>query len=197
MSCDPMEVSQTMRAFMAITPPPSLQSAIVTIQRDFQEQGMPWRWVKPENVHLTLKFLGNTSPDMIAPLVQAMERAVEGQKAFPLSARSLGCFPNLSRPRVLWMGLEDLQDALAPLHTRLEIALASLNISPENRPFHPHLTLARTQQRMARGKLITFLQAYNNRQFGEISVEQIHLFQSQLHRNGAVYTILQSVTLPS
>jgi 2'-5' RNA ligase len=183
------------RAFIAIALPPSLQLEIEQVQQVLQPQTSSWRWVKPANVHLTLKFLGDISPEAVASITQAMAQVGEGQPVFPLLVRGLGCFPHLARPRVLWMGLEDPQRGLASLHERLESALASLGFPAEQRPFRPHLTLARARQGIDRHAFSPLLQAYSERQFGEITVERIHLFQSRLHREGAVYTILQSVTL--
>jgi 2'-5' RNA ligase len=185
------------RAFIAITPPASLYQCFMQVQQAFQTQSIPLRWIKPEHVHLTLKFLGNVEPEMVDRVAQVMGQATRGQGAFPLLVRSLGCFPNLSRPRVLWMGLNDPAYALAPLYQRLESELAPLGFSPEARPFRPHLTLARTQQRISRGKLGALLQTYHDRQFGEMTVEHIRLFQSHLYREGVVYTVLRSVTLQS
>lgn len=185
------------RAFVAIKPPPDLRQAIETIRHALDTRADNWRWVKPENVHLTLKFFGNVATDAVAPITQAMQRAVEGQEAFRLTLRTLGCFPSATRPRVLWMGLDDPRRTLVSLYQRLEDALEKQGFSPEKRPFHPHLTLARTKREMAPGTLGDIIRTYQDQQFGTINIEQIVLFQSQLHRDGAVYTILRSVTLSS
>ena len=184
-----------LRAFIAITSPSSLQRAVQTLQDASLHQALPWRWVRPANVHLTLKFLGDIAPAMLAPIAQAMEQAVTGLPAFPLQCRRLGCFPNRSRPRVLWMGLEDPQRGLEPLHARLETALARLDVAPEAGPWRPHLTLARLRHRVDRRRLDAFLQAHGQQHFGDIRVTHVDLYQSQLHPHGAMYTILQSVSL--
>ena len=182
------------RVFIAVTPPVALQQSFTEVRAAFQRQAIPFRWVKHTQVHLTLKFLGNVSPEKIASIGQAMDRAAAGQASFTLLAQGLGCFPSLSRPRVLWMGLES-HHALIQLQQRLEAELTPLGFLPEDRPFHPHITLARMQQEGSHSQLEPLLQAYHNRQFGEITVEQLRLFRSQLHREGAVYTILHSVIL--
>jgi 2'-5' RNA ligase len=152
------------------------------------------RWVKPEHVHLTLKFLGDVLPEKIVHIRQAMDRAIIGQTAFTLLARGLGCFPNLSRPRVLWMGLEP-HPALTQLQQGLESELTPLSFAPENRAFRPHLTLARMHQGQGHTQLGPLLQTYHTHEFGEIAVEQLYLLQSQLHWEGAVYSMLHSVML--
>jgi 2'-5' RNA ligase len=95
------------------------------------------------------------------------------------------------------MGLDDPQQALAGLQQRVEAALGALGFVHEARPFRPHLTLARFQEGRRVPHLLSLLQAYRERTFGDISITQIHLFQSQLHRKGVLYTIIHSVILPT
>jgi RNA 2',3'-cyclic 3'-phosphodiesterase len=151
--------------------------------------------VTAENIHLTLKFFGNVPAEQVTAITQAMEQAARGQTAFPLRAVSLGCFPHTSRPRVLWLGLDDPSQALGPLCKRLTAAYLPLGFPAEDRPFHPHLTLARVQNFGRSSQLSPILQRYQDRLFGEFLVAQLHLYQSQLQRGGAVYTILHSVAL--
>jgi 2'-5' RNA ligase len=187
-----------LRTFIAITPPVTLQQCFADVRAVVQQYAFPWRWVKPTQVHLTLKFLGDVDPARIDTIAQAMQRAIAQQAPFPLLAQGVGCFPTLSRPRVLWIGLQDPQQALTRLQQRLEAELVSLGFTPEARPFRPHLTLARAQHGGPRHpQLASLLQAYHEQSFGEVLVEHVHLFQSQLHRDGAVYTLLRSATLQS
>ena len=185
------------RAFMAITPPPTLQQTMAEVRQAFQHLSLPWRWVTPDHIHLTLRFLGNVPEESVPSLHQAMAQATQGQMAFPLRATALGCFPHPARPRVLWVGLDDPSQTLGRLHARLIAALTPLGFPLEDRPFHPHLTLARAQNRVPSGQLFPMLQMYQNRDFGEFLVTQMHLIQSQLLRGGALYTLLRSVTLQS
>ena len=184
-----------LRAFIAITLPTTLQHTIAEVQEVFRPLQLPWRWVTPEQIHLTLRFLGNVPAEQVTNIAQAMECAAQGQTAFILRAQALGCFPHASRPRVLWVGLADPRQALAHLNERLTASLISLGFPPEDRPFHPHLTLARAQDSIRSNQLLPVLQAYQNRCFGEFSVTQLHLFQSELQRGGALHTILRSVML--
>ena len=184
-----------LRAFIALTPPTTLQHTVAEIREAFQSLQLPWRWVPPEQIHLTLKFLGNVPAEQVAMITQAMARAVQGQPAFTLRAQSLGCFPHASRPRVLWVGLADPSQALAHLNERLTTALLPLGFPPEEHPFHPHLTLARAHNGIRSHQLLPVLQAYQNRCFGAFAVTQLQLFQSKLQRGGALHIILRSVTL--
>jgi 2'-5' RNA ligase len=185
------------RAFIAITPPTTLQQTVAEVRQVFQRLSLPWRWVTPDHIHLTLRFLGNVPDESVTSLHQAMEQAAQGQTAFPLRARALGCFPHPARPRVLWIGLDDPSQALGRLNECLITALTPLGFPPEDRPLHPHLTLARAQNRMPSSQLWPMLQTYQNRDFGEFLVTQLALVQSQLRRGGVVHTILHSVTLQS
>jgi len=185
------------RAFIAITPPTTLQQTVAEISQVFQRFSLPWRWVAPDRIHLTLRFLGNVPDESVPLLHQAMEQATQGQIAFPLRAKTLGCFPHPARPRVLWVGLDDPSQALGRLNERLMVALSPRGFPPENRPFHPHLTLARVQNKTPSSQLLPMLQTYQNRDFGEFLVTQLYLIQNQLQRGGALYTILRSVTLQS
>jgi RNA 2',3'-cyclic 3'-phosphodiesterase len=185
------------RAFIAITPPTTLQQTMAEVRQVFQHLSPAWRWVTPNHIHLTLKFLGNVPDESVTSLFQAMAQAAQGQTVFPLRARSLGCFPQPARPRVLWIGLDDPRQALGYLNERLIAALTPLGFPPEERPFSPHLTLARAQNRARASQLWPMLQKYHDRAFGEFLVTQLHLVQSELQRGRAQHTILCSVTLQS
>ena len=186
-----------LRAFIAVTPPTALQHTVAEIREVFQPIRIPWRWVTPAQIHLTLKFLGDVPAEQVTVIAQAMACAAQGQTAFTLRAQSLGCFPHPSRPRVLWVGLADPSQALAHLNARLSAALLPLGFPPEDHPFHPHLTLARAQNVGRSRELWPIVQACHNRHFGDFSVTQFDLFQSQLQRGGALYSLLHSVTLQS
>jgi 2'-5' RNA ligase len=148
------------RAFIAIIPPTTLQQTMAEICQAFQRLSLPWRWVPPDHIHLTLKFLGNVPDESVTSLLQAIEQAAQGQSAFPLRARALGCFPHPARPRVLWVGLDDPHQTLGHLNERLIAALTPLGFPSEDRPFHPHLTLARVQNRSPSNQLLPMLQRY-------------------------------------
>ncbi len=124
-----------LRAFIAITPPSTLQQSMAEVRQVFQHLSLPWRWVTPDHIHLTLRFLGNVPEESVPSLLQAMEQAAQGQIAFPLRARALGCFPHPTRPRVLWVGLDDPSQALGRLNERLMAALTPLGFPPRTARF--------------------------------------------------------------
>ena len=184
---------ERVRAFVAVRPSVDLHKACTGVAATGCK--LPMRWVRPESVHLTLKFLGDVPADTLPAIHQALRQAAEGLAPFSVVARGLGCFPNVSRPRVLWMGLDDPRRELLPLQRRIESILAALGISVEERSFRPHLTLARARGTRVGRELDAFLSEYKNHTFGHLVVSQIHLVRSDLYAKGAVHTRLHSVDL--
>lgn len=187
--------NMTIRAFIAINCPCDIQHSIQRIQRDFEPHHDDWRWVPPENLHLTLRFLGNVSENSVQALSEAMSFAIEGQSAFSISLQGLGCFPHPTRPRVLWLGIDDPTLNLQSIYRRLMQSLSQLGFPPDKQSFRPHLTLARARKRIDRSALHNLLNMYQTCHFGTITVDQIRLYGSRLHRSGATHTILSSVDL--
>ena len=183
------------RIFIALQTPINLQCTLVGMRQVYQNLPLAFRWVNPQQLHLTLKFLGDVSEQRIPEITQAMQSAVQDQAPFTLSARGLGCFPSLSRPRVFWMGLEDVSNSLVTLQQRLDTALATYGFPCDSIPFHPHLTLARIRKPTRCPQFQELLQIYREQYFGAMLVDRLHLFQSQLHRTGVTYTIMRSVLL--
>ena len=184
---------ERMRAFVAIKPTADLHRACADVIA--AGHMLPMRWVRPASVHLTLKFLGDVRVDAIPAIHQALRQAAQGLAPFCVVARGLGCFPNATRPRVLWMGLDDPRRELRRLQRRIESTFAGLGIPLAERLFYPHLTLARARRTRLGRELDAFLSAYKDHTFGHLVVSQIHLMRSDLHARGAVHTRLHSVAL--
>lgn len=152
------------------------------------------RWVPPENLHLTLKFLGDTPKDKITELQEALQKAVSQQRKFALKAVGVGCFPNVKRPRVVWVGLEGDVVELKTLVEQIENAIAPLGFPTEKRPFSPHLTIGRVKEVEDRqiGQILAAFKA------GEIAAwanGKVSLMQSILQSSGAEHTILADFNL--
>ena len=156
------------------------------------------KWVNPESIHLTLKFLGNITADKIVEITKAIENAAQTTPPFHLEVKGLGVFPNLKRVQVIWTGLRGDTDKLSQLQQRLESNLAGLGFPAESRPFTPHLTLARvrdqasTDERQRIGQLITDTEF---EAVHPIEVDAISLMKSQLTREGAIYSHLSLAKL--
>ena len=152
------------------------------------------RWVAPDNIHLTVKFLGDIDPSRVDPIANALEQALTLFPRFTINAKDLGVFPDLRRPRVLWIGLEGKK--LLELASKIETVLDPLGFSTEKRGFQPHLTIGRWRQfDRAPKKLAGLLEKWQGHEFGESTVAEVIFFQSELKREGAIYHPLKVVTL--
>jgi len=152
--------------------------------------GKKVKWVRLENVHLTLKFLGEVEENRLEELKNALKKSVKGQKGFTLQVKGAGVFPNVKRPKVLWAGIEDSSKSLEKLAGNVEEAAVATGFSSNDKPFSAHLTVARIDP-SSPPDLTGVLKQYENFLFGEIPVEKIGLVQSRLMPSGPQYTLLE------
>jgi 2'-5' RNA ligase len=151
---------------------------------------MRLKWVRPESMHLTLKFLGDVDPARVPEIEAALAAAAGAAPPFSLNARGIGVFPGMRKPRVLWMGLEGQLDRLAALQAAVESELARVGFPAEERPFKAHLTLARIKAPLRIPLSEALLSEAGEGESGPFPVERICLFRSELRPAGAVYTRL-------
>jgi 2'-5' RNA ligase len=188
-------MGEKIRAFIAIRLPESVLQAMGQAQETLGRLGRGIRWVRKEGIHLTLKFLGDVDRDDVEKIQIAMERASEGSSSFVLAGEGIGVFPDLRRPRVIWIGLSgDLQVLLA-LQAHLDSQLKGLGFPKEKRPFKGHLTLGRVKGRLDTTRLREALEGLRRFQTDAFTVQSVALFQSTLRPQGAVYTKLTEVPL--
>lgn len=189
-----------LRAFIAVEIPPHIQQAIHKATSNLRsELGAAIRWVSPENIHLTLKFLGDISPAQVDALTQMLRAQADSVPAFDVEVGGLGSFPDVKRARVLWVGLHAPAE-LAALSRGIESACARLGYESEKRGFSPHLTIGRARQDASAAdtqKIRRALEAATIDSLGAVRVDSVHLFKSDLKRSGAVYTKLFSAPLKS
>jgi len=189
------------RLFIAITLPDDLRGALSVARRQLQRKlaAYPLRWAPIENMHLTLKFLGDADPARIDAIVRALHQVGARHHAFSLAVGGLGLFPDAKRPRVLWVGVRDEDRRLLHLAADVDRALAKSGWQREKRPFNGHLTLARVKktarnsERRALGEHVATLRGYEKP--GVLPVTSLHLIRSQLRPEGAVYTNLARISL--
>ena len=184
---------ERMRAFVAVTTSTDLHKVCNTLAEE--GNGLFMRWVRPESVHLTLRFWGDLKADAVPAVCEGLQRAAQASAPFLAAVRGLGCFPSTDRPRVLWMGLVDPQRQLLHLRQRIDESLAAVGVTAEEKPFRPHLTVARARRAPGRGKLDAFLESHKNQTFGHVAVSGYHLMRSDLSGKGAVHTRLHSFPL--
>lgn len=184
-----------MRTFIAANLTDTLKAALSQVQEALKARGADVSWVKPENLHITLKFLGEVEEARLPVLSETIASSLRGTSPFPLALGGLGAFPDLRFPRVIWIGVKRGAKELSALQARLEEGLQRIGFSPEDRPFSPHLTLGRVRSPRGRGALVEDLKALEIPILGEMILESVDLMRSQLHPTGAIYTIIQSFPL--
>lgn len=180
------------RAFISadLPPIPSIESLI----RDLRGAGRGLKLVSADHVHVTLKFLGDTEEGLVPELQSAMRESAAGIAPFTLAVRRTGGFPSLSRPRVLWVGLEGAEP-LARIARTLDQHLQALGFSPETRPWSAHVTLARVRDPRELGRALDLLRSHEDDTFAEVRVQEIRLKKSVLRPEGPEYTTVASVRL--
>ena len=187
------------RAFIAVELSSGLKNELAALETQLKKASPPVvKWVDPNSIHVTLKFLGEISEDSIDELMLAIEEAVQGTMPFQLEVRGVGAFPGLDRPQVLWVGVKGELEKITQLQKKIESNTEQLGFPRESRVFSPHLTLGRVRdeavpnERRRLGKLLadtTFTALHN------VYVDSINLMKSQLTPGGAIYSCIGSVKL--
>jgi 2'-5' RNA ligase len=178
------------RSFLAIDLPDPLRARLGELQRELQRAGIRARYTRPEGIHLTLKFLGEIDPDQVPRLGEGLQPLAARCPPLDLQAIGLGAFPNLRRPRVLWIGVRG-PAPLERLQAEIDAALADQGFAKEDRPFHPHLTLAREPDPRAAQALQRWTRA-GELELGRFTAAALTLFESQLQPGGARYAPLST-----
>ena len=181
------------RAFIAVNLAPAVGEEIAKVQVALKTAQGDVRWTRIEGMHLTLKFLGDITQAQVAPILTALRASLSDQPSFPVQAIGLGAFPNLRRPKVLWVGLHG--QGLVGLQERVESALVTLDFPREERDFTPHLTLGRVRSLRGWEQVLAVVRKHEQSQFGESAVDHVTLYQSTLRPDGAVYSSLGTVPL--
>ena len=189
-----------MRTFIAADIPDEARESLALALS--QVQGMEMRelrWVQPQGIHLTLKFLGEIGEDSVGPVLEAMGRTCEGESTFPLSTGGLGCFPSRKSPQVVWLGLEGEMETLGQLQGKLDEEVhRGAGLPLETRPFRPHLTLGRVRRGVSETERRRIWEAIDSiPPLDKISwqVSQLSLVHSTLLPQGAHYRTLGTATL--
>ena len=191
--------AEQIRSFIAIELPEEVRRGLAKLRSELERTEHRFvKWVDPEGIHLTLKFLGNIPFKQVAEVTKAIEEAAQGIPPFHLEISGLGAFPNLKQPRVLWVGIGGEIDTLLRLQQNIDFVLASLGFAKEERPFMPHLTLARVRQGASPMERKNFGELAMSASFKAsypIDAKAVSLMRSQLTPDGAIYTRLSMVGL--
>jgi 2'-5' RNA ligase len=183
------------RSFFAVELSAEIAAGVRRIQGELRERAAGVRWVRPEGIHLTLKFLGEVDPNLIERIVSKTEEAVQGVSSFTVEIRGVGGFPTAKNPRVIWLGVEDHSGMLKQLQARVEGGMEELGFTQERRGYTPHLTVGRLRAGKERRAVAQALDAIRASDLGTMEVQEVILFRSHLKPTGAEYTKLNSFPL--
>ena len=183
---------ETIRSFIAF----DIESAqvlerITYIQRVLAEAGADLKFVEPKNIHITLRFLGNISLNMVEKIYESMKK-VEFEP-FEVKIQGVGAFPSMRYPRVLWAGIREGADQLRSIFHKLEPQLRSLGFAPDPKGFSPHLTIARVKSGRNKTELARLLEENANYEFGIVKANCLRLKRSDLTPKGPIYSTLREI----
>lgn len=182
-----------MRLFAAIEIPASVRDALASAISELRAISPEQRWVPAENLHITLKFLGETNAESLSAVTKALTN-VTSRPAVSLEIAGLGFFPGGKRPRVIAAGVIAGPN-LAALASAIDGALLPLGVAPNEHEYRPHLTLARLREGRLAEPLLEAVRGAGSRKFGTIQAAAFQLFESKLERRGAIYTRLSDFPL--
>ncbi len=174
------------RCFVAIEIDDAIRKELSSVIEELKPSGTGIRWVRPENLHLTLKFLGEVSEERIPEIEEVLNRVAAQLEHFTLRVKGTGTFPEKKRPRVIWAGVES-SGQLFQLQKAIEKALFELGFKEEEREFTGHITLGRVKEFSDQQRLLPILLRFKEKEFGIINVREFVLMKSELHPDGARY----------
>lgn len=177
-----------MRCFLALPVPDDVRACLAGLQRRLRAELPGARWVRAEDLHLTLRFYGELEPERAARLAEALGPALAGAAPFELVLQGLGGFPSRQRARVVWVGVAEGGRQLLELFRRAEAAAGQVGLAPEERPFHPHVTLARLREPRS-------LPPAPEEPWGRWVASDVVLYRSTLTPAGPIYTPMRHVSL--
>jgi RNA 2',3'-cyclic 3'-phosphodiesterase len=187
----------TLRAFIAIELPENIQAALHAVQEQLKTYKFKTTWTRTENIHLTLKFLGDIRQEKVDPIIGVIEEAAKDCRSMTLRSQAIGFFPGIKYPRVLWTGISGQTEILAKLQGKIDLGLTTLGFPKEKKPFTGHLTLGRIKGGGRPELFIEIMKTFQNMTTEMFIVDSVNLYQSNLMPSGPMYTKLFSISLGS
>ena len=186
-----------MRTFIALELPQEIKEFLSQLQEELKAAGADVKWVEPKNIHLTLKFLGEIDEKKIDKIIEIVQETVKEKDKFQIRISSLGAFPKIDSPRVIWVGVDTGDKEVKAITKDLEEKIAKIGIPKEDRPFSSHITIGRTRSSLNRQQLVQDLK--NKADLGgqnlDFYVTKITLFKSTLTPKGPIYEALKEINL--
>jgi 2'-5' RNA ligase len=188
-------MTDQIRTFVACELPREIRFEIGHIQENLKHRRLRLKWVRPENLHLTLKFLGDVPIERIDTIADAIGKAACDAAPMSLSAKGIGVFPGIRRPRVLWVGIGGQFSQLGRLQAAVAGELADVGFPAEKRPYKGHLTIGRIKAAVDSRQLAAALTELSDFETASFRVDEVVLFRSQLKPDGPIYSRLRTVKL--
>ena len=179
------------RCFIAVAIPEGIKNQLSGLQSKLKHARADVKWTRPNSIHITLRFLGYMTDDGLAKTNEAMAETVKNFAPFEVEVKGSGTFPERGRPRVIWVGLKKGEPELTDIFKKLEQELIKRGLGEADKPFKGHLTLGRIKTGKNIEKLVEYLEKEGGISFGAFEAGSICLFRSQLHPEGAIYTVLK------
>jgi 2'-5' RNA ligase len=183
-----------MRTFIAVELPENIKKKIGELQAPLKKINAFVSWVKPENIHITLKFLGEVPEENINEVFSATEIALKETKKFKMNLKGMGAFPDFRRPRVIWIGAGIGGEELSNMATKIEDQMEKIGYPKENRKFSPHFTMGRVKSPKNIENLMELVKS-TDFETEDIEIKEVTVMKSQLHPAGAIYTPLKKIPL--
>lgn len=183
---------QTIRAFIAVDIPVSQK--VTEIINELNKTQIDAKLVETENMHLTLKFLGDTDENLVDEIEKTIKESTKNTNPFEITLKNLGVFPNQNYIKVAWIGVENAEP-LKQIAETIDTKLKNLGFEKEKRPFSAHLTIARIKSAKNKEKLIQLINKYENTEFQKIKINKVILKKSTLTPEGPIYTNLKEIQL--
>ncbi|MCM8789577.1 MAG: RNA 2',3'-cyclic phosphodiesterase [Candidatus Omnitrophica bacterium] len=187
-----------MRVFIAIALPKEIKLKLAKLQDELKSSGADVKWVEPDNIHLTLKFLGEIDDKQLSAVYKAIEESVKEKQAFSLRISSLGAFPKINYPRVIWLGVDKGDMEVKQIAKDLEERIQKIGIPKDDRAFSSHITIGRVRTGRNKDKLVEGLnklaEVYSSESL-EFEVKKITLFKSTLTPKGPIYEAIKETNL--
>lgn len=181
---------ETIRSFIAIELDKDAKKELAALTETLKKSGADVKWVNPDGIHLTMKFLGNVPEEKISGIKRILDETAASFKPFSMMLSAIGAFPKISYPRVIWVGVEEGKKEASEIYNLLESRLENVGFQKEKRPFSAHITLGRVRSQKNRESLITRIENLKFSYSKTINVGHLTLFQSTLSPHGSTYTAL-------
>ncbi len=181
---------QKFRGFIAIDIKPFPK--LLEFEQEIKNTGANVKLVEPENIHLTIKFLGDTDESLIDRIEEIMNYSVKEVEPFEISLKGAGVFPNEKYIKVIWIGIENVE-SISKIAFKIDEKITTLGFQKEKRKFSAHLTIARVKNVKNKEKLIQIIEKYRNIEFSKFKINSIKLKKSTLTPKGPIYTMLKEI----